>query len=275
MDLKKEIKLSDLFRRNGKDTVDAGDDSLPEEPKPKRRLFSRAPKDSNGASEPSGGNGRFGAEAKTAPPVPEIPLMRAFDLLPKDQRRQDSERRPGLIQIGVALFAVVVLAALGALFLMTSSSLNGKRRERDALQAQLAALQVQAEKPSPTSGPELEGERAARTNALATALSGRVAWDRLLRDISLVLPSDVYLTALTAQSPTPASAPTPAATTTTATHFAIAGSTGEQEDVALLLSRLSILPELSGVQLVSSLRGDEGDVVFTINAVVRHEAATP
>jgi Tfp pilus assembly protein PilN len=275
MDLKKEIKLSDLFRRNGKDTAEEADEGAPEEPKAKRRLFSRVPRDSNGAGEPTGDNGHLGAAAKTAPPVPQIPLMRAFDLLPKDQRREDSERRPGLIQIGVALFAVVILAALGALFLMTSSSLNDKRRERDALQSQLAALQVQAEKPSSNAGPELEGERAARTNALATALSGRVAWDRLLRDISLVLPADVYLTALTAQSPTPASAPTPAATSTTATQFAITGTTGNQEDVALLLSRLSILPELSGVQLVSSLRGDEGDIVFSISAAVRHEAATP
>ena len=271
MDLKKEIRLSDLFRRNGKESTNGAHESMLEEPKPKRRLFSRAPKNGDGPGE-ANGNGKLDAESKTAPPVPQIPLMRAFDLLPKEQRRQESERRPGLVQIGIALVAVVVMAALGALFLMSSSSVNGKRRERDTLAAQLSALVAQAEKPSPTAGPELEDERVARTNALATALSGRVAWDRLLRDVSLVLPSEVYLTALTAQSPTPASAPT--AATTSTTQFAISGTTGRQENVALLLSRLSILPELSGVKLVSALRGDQDDVVFTINAVVRHEAAT-
>jgi Tfp pilus assembly protein PilN len=200
--------------------------------------------------------------------------MRAFDLLPKEHRRKETEGRPGLVQIGFAVVAVVVLAALGALFLMTSSSLNDKRRERDSLQSQLKTLQAQAEEPSPTAGPELAEEQVARTTALATALSGRVAWDRLLRDLSLVLPSEVFLTALTASSPTPASAPT-AATTAGSTQFAISGTTAKQENVALLLSRLAILPELSDVKLLTSLRGEEGDVVFTINAVVRHEAATP
>jgi Tfp pilus assembly protein PilN len=285
MDLKKEIKLSDLFRRNGRDATgngDGADASADAEPKA-RRLFSRTPKEPKAPKEPKepkAGKDRVGAGAKTAPPVPRIPLMRAFDLLPKEHTRQSAERRPGIAQIAVALVAVVALAALGALFLMTDASLVDKRSERDQLKAQLAALQVQAKETSSGGTSGLEDERLARTGALATALSGRVAWDRLLREISLVLPGDVYLTALTVQSPTPAAAPAAATTTATTgstptTHFAIAGSTDEQQDVALLLSRLAILPELSGVQLVSSQRGDDGDITFTINAAVRHEVATP
>jgi Tfp pilus assembly protein PilN len=285
MDLKKEIKLSDLFRRNGQDAADGnGADASPEGETKARRMFSRGPKEPKAPKapkepkEPKVGNGRFGGEAKTAPPIPHIPLMRAFDLLPKEQVRSAVDRRVGVAQIAIAVVAVVALGALGALFLTTDSSLKDKRSESAQLEAQLAALQVQARERSSGGTSGLEGERLARTTALATALSGRVAWDRLLRDISLVLPSDVFLTALTVQSPTPAVAPAAAvapAGGTPVTHFAIAGSTDEQQDVALLLSRLAILPELSGVQLVSSLRGDEGDIVFTINAAVRHEAATP
>lgn len=282
MDLKKEIKLSDLFRRNGQDGTDGnGSDESPGGEAKARRLFSRAPKEPKEPKEPKqpmNGKGRFGADAKTAPPIPHIPLMRAFDLLPKEQARRAAERRPGIAQIAVALVAVVALGALGALFLTTDSGLKQKQSERDQLKTQLAALEVQAKERSTGGTSGLEDERLARTTALATALSGRVAWDRLLRDISLVLPADVYLTALTVQSPTPAAAPAAAPATTSSTpvtHFAIAGSTGEQQDVALLLSRLAILPELSGVQLISSLRGDEGDIVFTINAAVRHESVTP
>ena len=287
MDLKKEIKLSDLFKRNGQEAAAATNGEAPDDSpagaKP-RRLFSRAPKEPKQPKEPKApkapkapksANGSFGAEAKTAPPVPHIPLMRAFDLLPKEHAGHGAERRPGIAQVGVALLAVVALAVLGALFLMTDSGLKDKRKEKEQLKAQLAVLEVQAKKASTGSSPGLEDERLARTAGLATALSGRVAWDRLLRDVSLVLPDEVYLTALTAVSPTPASAPVAAETTTTVTHFAIAGKTNEQKDVALLLSRLSILPELTGVQLVSSQRGDDDDIVFTINAAVRHEAATP
>lgn len=285
MDLKKEIKISDLFRRNGRDENDGnGSDESPNGEAKARRLFSRAPKEPKEPKapkepkEPKNGKGGFGGDVKTAPPIPHIPLMRAFDLLPKEQARRTAERRPGIAQIAVALVAVVALGALGALFLTTDSGLKEKRSERDQLKTQLAVLEVQAKERSSDGTSGLEDERLARTAALATALSGRVAWDRLLRDISLVLPSDVYLTALTVSSPTPAAAPAAAAGTpssTPATHFAIAGTTDEQQDVALVLSRLAILPELSGVQLISSNRGDDGDIVFTINAAVRHEAATP
>jgi Tfp pilus assembly protein PilN len=285
MDLKKEIKLSDLFRRNGQDGADGnGADESPDGEAKARRLFSRAPKapkapnEPKAPKEPKAGNRRFGADARTAPPVPHIPLMRAFDLLPKEHTRKSAERRPGIAQIAVALVAVVAMGALGALFLMTDAGVTDKRSEHEQLQAQLTALEVQAKEASSGGTSGLEDERLARTGALATALSGRVAWDRLLRDISLVLPSDVYLNALTVSSPTPAAAPVGAAATTSstpATHFAIVGITDEQPDVALLLSRLALLPELSGVQLVSSQRGDDGDITFAINAAVRHEAATP
>jgi Tfp pilus assembly protein PilN len=279
MDLKKEIKLSDLFRRNGKEGHEADPtNGSPDEAKA-RRSFGRAPKapkEPKQPKAPKNGNGRVDADARTAPPVPHIPLMRAFDLLPKEHQRQATERRPGIVQIAVALVAVVVLAALGALFLTTSSSLSEKRSEREDLSAQLAALKVQAEKPSARSAPALEEERASRTNVLATALSSRVAWDRLLRDVALVLPDNVYLTALTARSPSPLAAPTGASTTGEApVHFSISGKTAEQDNVALTLARLSILPELTSVRLVSSQRQTENDdFEFSISATVRQSGAT-
>ena len=279
MDLKKEIKLSDLFRRNGKEGHEADPtNGSPDEAKARRSFgrASKAPKEPKQPKAPKNGNGRVDADARTAPPVPHIPLMRAFDLLPKEHQRQTTERRPGIVQIAVALVAVVVLAALGGLFLMTSSSLNEKRSEHEDLSAQLAALKVQAEKPSARSAPALEEERASRTNVLATALSSRVAWDRLLRDLALVLPDNVYLTALTARSPSPLAAPTGASTTGEApVHFSISGKTAEQDNVALTLARLSILPELTSVRLVSSQRQTENDdFEFSISATVRQSGAT-
>ena len=96
-----------LFSRAPKNGTDETRD---EEPKEKRGRFGRAPKNGD-----ANGDGKLVADSKTAPPIPQIPLMRAFDLLPKEQRRQESEGRPGLVQIGVALVAVVAIAALGFL----------------------------------------------------------------------------------------------------------------------------------------------------------------
>jgi Tfp pilus assembly protein PilN len=281
MDLKKEIKLSDLFRRNGKDSSENGQ-AADEAAEPKRRLFSRAPKAPKEPKAPKAprapkGKSALDADARTAPPVPQIPLMRAFNLLPREARRETATRRPGLAQVAVALVAIVALAALGAMFLMTDASLQDKRGERDALQQQLRALQAQVDE-SERGGqqPELASEQAARTTALAKALRARVAWDRLLRELALVLPGDVYVQTLTANAPAPLVAVTAQTNTSGApVHFALTGSTDKQADVALTLSRLSIIPELTNVRLVSAQRPAVGEaIVFTINATVRHEGVT-
>jgi Tfp pilus assembly protein PilN len=280
MDLKKEIKLSDLFRRNGKDSTEngAGDDTGAE---PKKRLFARAPKAPKEPKPPKAPKGRKGkgtltADEKTAPPVPQIPLMRAFNLLPRETRRETTTRRPGVAQVAVGLVAIVALAAMGAMFLTTDASLNDKRSERDALQSQLQALQTQIEESQQgAQQPELAGEQAARTAALATALRARVAWDRLLRELALVLPEDVYLQTLTANAPAPLTAVSAQTSGGAPVHFALTGSTEKQADVALTLSRLSVVPELTNVRLVSAQRPGVNDpIIFTINASVRHGEVT-
>jgi Tfp pilus assembly protein PilN len=280
MDLKKEIKLSDLFRRNGKDSSENGA-AADDAGEPKRRLFARAPKEPKEPKAPKAqkapkGKRALDADERTAPPVPQIPLMRAFNLLPREVRREAATRRPGLAHVAAAVIAMVALAALGAMFLMSDASLHDKRGERDALQKQLAALQVQIdESKGGAQQPGLADERAARTAALATALRARVAWDRVLRELALVLPEDVYVQTLTAKAPASLAAVTAETSSGAPVHFALTGSTDRQADVALTLSRLSVIPELTNVRLVSAQRPAVGDaIVFTINATVRHEELT-
>src|ERR687892_1051115 len=100
MDLKQEIKLSDLFRRRPKA---GGGDGVPEaEParKPKKRLFERKPKEPKAAKPPKPEKPkkerRRGKEpkgaAKEALPLPQIPLMRAFNLLQQEEARDKGSR---------------------------------------------------------------------------------------------------------------------------------------------------------------------------------------
>jgi Tfp pilus assembly protein PilN len=137
---------------------------------------------------------------------------------------------------------------------------------------------------------ELALQRDQRVAALSSALQSRLAWDRILRQISAVLPGDVWLTALSSQQSSPPPAPTPSTTTsttttttTTATPAApvppptagllnITGYTYSQEGVARLLSRLAVVPALEDVQLVSStqaLVSTRPVVSFSIKAAVR------
>jgi Tfp pilus assembly protein PilN len=257
MDLNKEIKLSDLFRRNRGPVADdvRMEEKPPAAPK-ERKSFSF----SFGRKEPKAPKATTTA-AKSAPPPPAVPLMRAFDLMPKEETR-DTGARVGLAKIAVALLGLVLLAALAAAYLFTGAGVMSKQGELDDLRAQLAELEVPAEAPTP-GAPALASDGQARTTALSAALATRIAWDRVLREVSLVVPEDVWLTQLSAS--TPGAAPgaagaAPAVTTgsTSPNSLAAVGFAGSQESVALFLSRLESIPELTSVQLQASTR-TEGD----------------
>src|SRR3954462_9106526 len=86
------------------------------------------------------------------------------------------------------------------MFMMGSGKIAAQQRKLDDLNRTYQAL------PPPPPGPsavqqQLAGEESARVSALSTALGSRVAWDRVSREFSLVLPDDVWLTTLTAKSP--------------------------------------------------------------------------
>ena len=192
--------------------------------------------------------------------------MRAVNLLPRDDRRQKGpSQRENPVLIGGVAGAVLVTAIIAAWFLTASAGVADNQKRRDAAQAELAATPV----PPPTQpgASALEQEKAARVTALSTALGGRLAWDRLLREFSLVLPDDVWLTQLSAQAPGGAAA----------AGFSISGKTYSHDGVARLLARLSIVPHLSAVQLQhsSSEQSETGRKVveFQINATVKGAGA--
>jgi Tfp pilus assembly protein PilN len=286
-DWKKEIKLSDLFSRSRKarpePELDGPDEAAPEKSGGsflKRDLsFSRKPKEPKAPKVPKadrkarGSKEPRGRAAKTA--VPQIPLMRAFNLLPKDDPREGAARRATPAKLILAVVALVALAGLGAYFLLLNTRVAGKTATRDELKTKLAVANVPAERPLQEEevDPALIEEKLKRTGALSSALGGRTAWDRLLREFSLVLPDDISLTKLTASAAVvdpaaPVAAGTPAPTST----FTIEGYTETQKSVAQLLARLAVLPELSSVQLKSSMDADfQGQIVvqFVIAANVK------
>jgi Tfp pilus assembly protein PilN len=197
--------------------------------------------------------------------------MRAVNLLPRDdgrRRRTPAEAAPIVVGLVLLLVTTVFLAVS---FLGTSASVRDKRAALDAANRQLAVLPPLPPGPTATEAGLAEEQRS-RVSAVASALSRRVTWDRVLREFATVLPSDVWLTSLGAKSPSsPASAApaTPAAPGATATGFVVNGYTYSQAGVARLLSRLSVLPDLRNVQLQSSSLsrvGTQSIVQFTILA---------
>jgi Tfp pilus assembly protein PilN len=177
--------------------------------------------------------------------------VRAVNLLPRDQAQRAIKKESLPVLIG-ACSGVLVAAVLGAMFMMGSGKIAAEQRKLDDLNRTYHAL------PPPPAGPsaaqqQLAGEQSARVSALSTALTSRVAWDRVFREFSLVLPEDVWLTTLTAKSPISATTNTPTSAAGAApSQFTLQGRTYSHDGVARLLSRLQVVPDLTNVQLLSS-----------------------
>jgi Tfp pilus assembly protein PilN len=183
--------------------------------------------------------------------------MRAVNLLPGDDAA-GKKSLPLPVLVG-CVGTVLVTALIAVMFLSASAGVASKRRALAQVQAQLAAMPAPA-LPSPVVK-QLPKERQTRMTALATALGQRVAWDRLLREVSQVVPSDVWLVTLNALAPSLAPASTAAAATAASTDaqgFEVTGCTYSQDSVARFLARLTVVPDLTGMTLGKSASSEAG-----------------
>lgn len=206
--------------------------------------------------------------------------MRAVNLLPRQQVQQ-KRQRTNTLALGAGIGAAVVVLVLAAGFLLANRSVN---RQRDALATARAVLaatpahHVSAQTNAFRSS--ILNQREQRSLALAAAIGKRVAWDRILRRMTLVLPDDVWLTNVagtmplegTAAATTATTTPTTSALPAAPTALTLQGSTYSQAGVARLLARLQVVPDLKNVQLESSTAtviGSQRIINFTIVSDIR------
>ena len=125
--------------------------------------------------------------------------MRAVNLLPRDEAKRSFEAKRGVVFGGVG-GAALATALLASMMMSAGGAASSKQEELDGLRAQIAAIPTV---PVIDTSEEdaLAAEKGARVGALSAALAGRIAWDRVLRQVSLVLPEDVWLTNLSAAAP--------------------------------------------------------------------------
>jgi Tfp pilus assembly protein PilN len=205
--------------------------------------------------------------------------MRAVNLLPRDdaQKQQKKQNVPALVSTGLV---VLVAGLLGVMYFSAKSTAGQKEMALQGAQADLALLPTPADSAAKTAPQrQLTTERDQRVTALSTALTHRIAWDRVLREISLVLPDDVWLRTFQAQSPSPAGSTPPPVTPPgqPSQLLTIEGYTYSHDAVARLMTRLAVIPDLTNVWLQQSSMSDVGGrplVSFTLKADVRQAGAT-
>lgn len=110
--------------------------------------------------------------------------MRAVNLLPREEPKRRRKRMTVGIQLAL-LSPFVIGSLLAAGYLLASSKVNDHKATLKALQEDLAALPPRVT--TPETGAQLALQRDQRIAALGSALQSRVAWDRVLREISSVL----------------------------------------------------------------------------------------
>lgn len=186
--------------------------------------------------------------------------MRAVNLLPQTQRRT-----PGLKGTKTSLAiagAVVALGAMGYWGYSVHSDVNTVKDqvasaavERDGLRDQLGAFQQAQARVA---------AQAVRRGAVVGLVEGRVNWERLVRDLSAVMPRQVWLTNLKGE--TEAAAATAAAPAGPNTNNAVVprgihldGFAYTQDQVALLMSRITTVSGLGEPRLATSETQDRGD----------------
>ena len=216
--------------------------------------------------------------------------MRAVNLLPREPSGHRKRMPAGQVLLaGTAPLVAAALVYVG--FTYEHAKVSDAKATVDVARTELSGLGPAATVAA--AGQQLAVERNIRFRALEDALGRRVAWDATLNQVARVLPTDMWVSQLDAQSPTPTSvSATPSATssssttttTTTSTTttpaptpsapaaaFLLSGYAFSNAGVAQVLARLALVPTLKNVALVSTALiglGGKQVVQFQISATI-------
>ncbi len=124
--------------------------------------------------------------------------MRPVNLIPPEHRRR--ERGPA--RTGVAPWAIVgaLVLALAAITAVTmfGNQISEREAERDRLELEEAALTAQAQAVAPYAG--FASLALARQATVTSLAQSRFDWERVMRELALVMPADVWLIKATASA---------------------------------------------------------------------------
>jgi Tfp pilus assembly protein PilN len=214
--------------------------------------------------------------------------MKAVNLIPSEQRRaQASGGRVGSSYIALGVLAVLLLM-VGA-YVFTSNNVN--QRKSDASTAKAEADQLEAQVAARGAYTNFAQIKEARIASVSTVADTRFDWERLIRELSKVMPAGSWLQTTEASLDGKVSGESPD-TTTTSTGEPVApqpkanliGCTPKQTDVAAMLVRMRELHRVSDVTLNESVKTlgasgaasvDNCGSYYKFNITVTFDAAEP
>jgi Tfp pilus assembly protein PilN len=165
-------------------------------------------------------------------------------------------------QLQFAMVAAVVAsgAIVGALYVHAKSGVTSAQSEVTAAQSQQAGLQTQLS--GLTSVQQTLSTVAAKQALLQQAMGPEIRWSYVLNDLSYRIPTDVWLTGISASETTattvPAASTTPVAPASDIGNITFDGVAFKHDDVAAWLDALATEKGLTQATFTSSTEGAIG-----------------
>jgi len=173
--------------------------------------------------------------------------MTQVNLLPSDVRQRLKTRQ---LTVLVGLVAAIVVAALLGLFVLENGKLSSANNDLTAAKAKV-----------------LDDQRIAQKQTVATAKSGSVPFSGVMHDLSMVIPSTVYLNSVTATLQLGDGASTQGSTSGVIGNIQFQGSASDHLAVALWLTRLAQVTGWDNSWITSSTK-KAGQVTGTTSKFV-------
>jgi Tfp pilus assembly protein PilN len=180
--------------------------------------------------------------------------VRAVNLIPSEQRRaKPSGKASGAAYVVVGVLTVFLVMAVA--YVLTSNKVN--ENETKAVEAKQAADALEAQAAQMGSFTDFAAIKEQRLASVVAAAESRFDWERLMREVSLIMPEGSWLRTTEASvlgDPNDASASTTGAAATAATgpSATFVGCTRKQSEVATLMVRMGEMYRVTDVELNQS-----------------------
>jgi len=186
--------------------------------------------------------------------------MRPVNLIPPEDRRgEKAPSRTGAIPYAILAVLAVGLFAVAAIT-VTNKQISDRQAEKSQLEAQQADAQARADALAPYA--EFADTANARVETVTQLAESRFDWVRVLKELSLVLPDDVWLTDLSG-SANPSAGVAPGggglADGLAVPTLVIDGCATGHDAVAAFVETLKDIDGVTRVGVESSERGDDSD----------------
>ncbi len=192
--------------------------------------------------------------------------MRPVNLIPPEDRR--GERAPmrtgPLAYVIVAVLAVALVAV--TVTVLTGNQISDRRADKANLEAQVAEAQAEAERLS--SFADFASLQEAREQTVSSLAQSRFDWERVLRELAIVIPNDVWLTNLSASVSADAADSTSSTSTSSSSSSSVSaeGITGPSLEIQgcaegheAVARFLASLHDIDGVTRVTVLSSDRAN----------------